>query len=150
MEYLTQSAQETQKLAEKIVQKLTRKKRQKAVILALQGELGTGKTIFAQGLARALGVKERVLSPTFVLMKRFTIDHSPFANLYHLDCYRLDKPEELRELGFDEIINQPNNLLVIEWAEKVKKILSEETIWVKLEHAGKEARKIKIVNTHFL
>ncbi len=154
MEFITVSAQETQKLAVDLVKKLVNKETKAALVLALEGELGAGKTTFIQGLAETLKIKERVLSPTFVIMKKFKIKNqglSPstslrvkFKNLYHVDCYRLDRPSEIAELGFKEILKNPENLVVIEWAEKIKKILPKETVWIKFAHLGEDKRRIKI------
>lgn len=144
MEFITENAKETQKLAAKIVGNLIGKKHQGALVLGLVGELGAGKTTFIQGLARALKIKERVLSPTFVILKRFAISDLRFANLYHLDCYRIEKLEELQVLGLREIIKEPENLVVVEWAEKIRKVLPKETIWIEFEHLGEDRRKIKI------
>jgi tRNA threonylcarbamoyladenosine biosynthesis protein TsaE len=146
MEFITYTAQETQKLAAKLIGDLTRRKTKGAAVLALQGELGAGKTTFVQGLAKALKIKERVLSPTFVIMKRFKIYDLRFMNLHHIDCYRIKNSKELMQLGFKEIIKEPKNLVVIEWAEKVKKILPKEAVWIKFEQAGEDERKIQIIN----
>lgn len=147
MEYLTISAKETQEIAKKIIKELSQKKFQGAAVLALQGELGSGKTTFIQGLAKELKIKERVLSPTFVIMKHFDIStFKHFNNLYHIDCYRIEKPGELLALSFKEIIKNPKNLVVIEWAEKVKKILPKDAVWITFKHAGEDERKIQIIN----
>jgi len=144
MEFITNSAKATQKLAVKLIKDLARKKTNGALVLGLVGELGAGKTTFIQGLAESLKIKERILSPTFVIMKRFAIGDKPFANLYHIDCYRIESPRELSALGFKEIIKDSKNLIVIEWAEKIKKILPKETLWIKFDHLGENKRKIKM------
>ncbi|MBU1102297.1 tRNA (adenosine(37)-N6)-threonylcarbamoyltransferase complex ATPase subunit type 1 TsaE [Patescibacteria group bacterium] len=148
MEFITKSAVDTQKLAGKLIKDLFGKRRG-ALVLALQGELGAGKTTFIQGLAKALKIKERVLSPTFVIMKRFEIrklGNLEIENLYHIDCYRIEKPEDLLILGFEEIIKNSKNIVVIEWAEKIKSILPQSIIWIEFEHLGEDRRKIKITN----
>jgi len=135
MEFITNSAKETKKLAAKLIKDFIGAKRKNALVFGLSGELGAGKTTFIQGLAKALGVKERILSPTFVIMKHFN-------NFYHIDCYRIDKPAELKELGLEEVLKNPKNLVMIEWAEKVRKILPKEIIWLEFEHLGEDRRKI--------
>lgn len=145
MEFITVSVQETQKIAADLIRDLVNKKTKGALVLALQGELGAGKTTFIQGLAKALKIKERVLSPTFVIMKRFQLVNCPITqlnNLYHIDCYRIEGQGELLALGFKEIVKEKKNLVVIEWAEKIKKILPKDTVWIKFEHLGEERRKI--------
>ena len=149
-EFLTKNATETQKLAGDIVKELmSRISAKTAAVLALQGELGAGKTTFVQGLAETLGVKEKITSPTFVILRHFKIDPGfmlQASSLYHIDCYRLDKPEELLELGLDEILKDPKNLVVIEWADKVKSIIPQDAVWVEFEWMGEEDRKININN----
>ena len=133
----TFSQKETQKLAGDILAGLTEKKLQnKALVLALQGDLGSGKTTFTQGLAKFLKIKGRVNSPTFVVMKRF-------GNFYHFDCYRLNKPEEILELGWGEIINNPKNIVVVEWPEKIKKFLPKNTHFLKFKFINETHRQIK-------
>lgn len=145
-EFITKSAGETQELAGEIIKNvLSTKGRKTAAVLALEGELGGGKTTFVQGLAAALGIKEKILSPTFVIMKRFGIrilGNWDIENLYHVDCYRLDKPDELVQLGIKEILEDPKNLIVIEWADKVKALIPKDAVWVGFEWMGEEERKI--------
>ena len=146
--FLSKNASQTQKLAGKIVADLlTAKGSKNAAVLALEGELGGGKTTFVQGLAKALGVKEKITSPTFVIMRRFDIGilgNYDFKNLYHIDCYRLNSPKELIELDFKKIIERPENLVVIEWAEKVKSLVPKNAVWISFEWKGEKERKIMI------
>lgn len=146
MEYLTTSVGETQQLAGKILKEIAGRQTQGALVLALEGELGAGKTAFTQGLGKALGVKEKILSPTFVIMKHFnilTFEH--FKNLYHLDCYRIEKTVDLAGLGLADILKDKKNLVVIEWAERIKDILPADTVWIKFEHKGEDNREIKVL-----
>ncbi len=110
-------------------------------IIALRGDLGSGKTTFLQGFARGLLIKERILSPTFVIMRKFKIPSSGFDFFYHFDCYRLKRPKELLELGFKEII-QGNNIVALEWPEKVEKALPRKSLKIKFETIGENKRKI--------
>ena len=133
MKIKTKSANETKKIAKllaKDVSKL-RTKRKKGVILAFSGDLGSGKTTFIQGFLKGLGVKNKVTSPTFVIMKNYRL-------AYHIDCYRLRKPAELTNLGFKELLNKPKSIFLIEWAEKIKRILPKDTIWLEFKHGKKE------------
>lgn len=132
-------------MAGDFVENLADMSHQGALVLALQGELGAGKTTFIQGLAQALGIKEKILSPTFVLMKRFTIYDLRFTNLYHIDAYRLSGASDVKDLGLEEILKDKNNLVVIEWAERVKEILPKDTVWLEFEHGGEDNRKITII-----
>lgn len=127
---------------------------QSAVVLALQGDLGAGKTTFLQGFAKGLGIKEVVNSPTFVILKRFKIpprsslragrSNLMFKNFYHFDLYRLNNPEEILHLDFDEIISNPQNIVAIEWPEKIKKLLPKDSILIKFRHLKESKREIKI------
>ncbi|OGZ63125.1 MAG: tRNA (adenosine(37)-N6)-threonylcarbamoyltransferase complex ATPase subunit type 1 TsaE, partial [Candidatus Spechtbacteria bacterium RIFCSPLOWO2_02_FULL_38_8] len=108
----------------------------------LVGELGAGKTQFAQGAAEYLGIKRNVTSPTFVLMKKYKLTGGNFNAMYHIDCYRLHSSRELLDLGWKEIAKEPNNIIFIEWAEKVKNILPEYTIWVTMKDIGNNKREV--------
>jgi tRNA threonylcarbamoyladenosine biosynthesis protein TsaE len=92
-----------------------------ATLVTLSGELGAGKTTFTQAVARALGVTEHVTSPTFVLMKIYSLPASvAFRQLVHIDAYRLEGGKDLAALGFDEIMQDAGNLVLLEWPEKVQ------------------------------
>lgn len=143
MEIITKSAEETKKFGFNLAAALKKEPASnKALIIALEGNLGSGKTTFIQGLAKGLGIKENVLSPTFLILKQFPIALKNFRNLYHIDAYRLKNPQELLELGFKDLIKNPKNIIVIEWADKVKKILPRGIIKIKFENLGKNKRKI--------
>lgn len=137
---VTKSFKETKKVGELLAQEIIKSK--KASIIGLEGELGSGKTTFIQGMARGLKIRERITSPTFVIFKKFKLGLVPYLKyFYHIDCYRLNSVQDLLDLGFKEIISQPN-LVVIEWAEKVKKILPKDTFWIKFEYLDKNKREI--------
>jgi tRNA threonylcarbamoyladenosine biosynthesis protein TsaE len=143
--YLTKNQRETILLGRKIAQKIIREnKRKKALVLALIGDLGGGKTTFLKGFARGLGIKEKILSPTFILIRKFDIKHrtSSFKHFYHIDCYRIEKPKEILDLGLREIINNPKNIVAIEWADKIQKILPKKTFFLEFEVLGRNKRKI--------
>ena len=147
--YTTYSPAQTKNLAKRFAQgilKISLKK--KAIVIALKGELGSGKTTFLQGFAKGLRIKDKILSPTFVLMKKFLIPNSRFLIqwFYHIDCYRIKKPEEILFLGFEEIISNPKNIVAIEWAEKVNKLLPRESIILGFKIKGEKKREIKIKN----
>ncbi|PIQ92385.1 MAG: tRNA (adenosine(37)-N6)-threonylcarbamoyltransferase complex ATPase subunit type 1 TsaE [Parcubacteria group bacterium CG11_big_fil_rev_8_21_14_0_20_39_14] len=139
------SARETRNLAEKLARFFKKRNPQKrALVLALEGDLGGGKTTFLQGFAKGLGIKEKILSPTFIILKRFQVSGFRFHNFYHIDCYRIQKPQELLDLGFKEIISNPENIVAVEWADRVRKIMPKNTIWAKFEFIDKNTRKITI------
>ena len=113
-----------------------------AAVIALTGELGSGKTTFLQGFAKGLGIKEKVLSPTFVIMKRFKIQDSRFKILYHFDCYRLENARDLYGLGWKEIIKDPKAIIVVEWADRVRKAIPKDAIWVEFRFLEEHEREI--------
>jgi len=137
--FISESAEETRKIAGGFAKKcLNSKLRTKALVIGLTGELGAGKTVFIQGFAKALGVKKRVVSPTFVIIRHY-------KNLFHIDAYRIKKPKEIVDLGWKELINNPQNIILIEWAEKIKNILPKNYIKIKFEHVDRNKRKISFV-----
>ena len=103
-------------------------------ILALVGSLGSGKTTFLKGLARGLNLKTRVASPSFVIMSRHLLSGKKREFFYHFDLYRLKRQSELAELGFLEILENPKNIVAVEWANRAKKSLPKRTIIIKFEH----------------
>lgn len=115
-------------------------------VLGLVGNLGAGKTVFVQGLAEGLEVREIINSPTFVLMKGYMIRNSQLAisKLIHIDAYRINKPEELLDIGLNEYLNNQDYLVVIEWADKIKKILPKNLIIINFNIKNKNQRKITI------
>lgn len=145
---ISKSVGQTQKLANQIAKKiLANTPGQGAFVLALRGDLGSGKTTFTQGLSKGLGVKNKVNSPTFVILKRFKIQGAKFKNFYHIDCYRLNESEEILELGWLEIVTNPQNIIAIEWPEKIKKFLPKEAIYLNLKFIDKNQREIKVGKT---
>jgi tRNA threonylcarbamoyladenosine biosynthesis protein TsaE len=121
-----------------------------ATILALIGELGSGKTTFIQGLAKGLGIKKRIISPTFILVRKYKLDGSKsrtaFSNFYHVDLYRLERrvSDELESLGLFEVWQDAESIVAIEWAEKAGRVLPTKTIWLRFENLGEDKRKIMI------
>jgi len=139
--YNTNSPRKTQKIAAELAVKFlaVKTKRKNALIFALSGDLGSGKTTFVQGFLRALGIRKKITSPTFVLIKNSPIPQlSNYQRAYHIDCYRIKKSKELLDLGFKEILSDPQNIVLIEWPEIIRRILPKNTIWIKFEHAEKE------------
>lgn len=132
----TKSATETKKFAASLAKKL----KVSGGVVALSGELGAGKTTFTQGFAKGLNIKEKIISPTFVLIRQHQIPHST-QTLYHLDLYRLEN--NFDQLGLAEIFDKKDNLVLIEWAEKFDK-LPKETIKINIEKVDRNVRKITV------
>lgn len=114
-----------------------------AAVVALHGDLGAGKTTFTQEFARTLGVKENVISPTFVIMKSYEITDPVFKHLIHIDAYRLEKSEELLKLGLQKLLEDKTNLIIIEWPELVPDCIPENACHLTLTHEDEETRTVK-------
>ena len=143
MEYLTKSAQETKKLGEKIGANL-----KPGDLLACFGQLGGGKTTFLQEVAKALGIKERILSPTFILMRQYELPANKrgIKKFYHWDWYRIEGEKEALAAGFGENLLDRAAVVAVEWAENALKALPEKRIEVHFEYGEKKnERKIKII-----
>jgi tRNA threonylcarbamoyladenosine biosynthesis protein TsaE len=141
----TKNEKETERLGLKIAKRILKSKRgMVAKILALYGELGAGKTTFLKGFAKGLGIKEKILSPTFILIRKFQIPKHKFQSFYHIDCYRIKKEKELLTLGLKEIMRNPKNIVAIEWAERIKKFLPKKVFEIKFKILGKKEREILI------
>lgn len=116
----TFSVRETEKCGQKIGDNL-----QPGDVICLIGELGAGKTAFVSGIAKALGIKEYITSPTFTIVNEY-FGRMP---LYHFDVYRIENPEELYDIGYDEYING-SGVSVIEWADRIEEMLPHECLKV--------------------
>lgn len=114
-----------------------------ALCLALSGELGAGKTFFTQSVASGLGVRGRLQSPTFVIAKRYALKSSTFKNIWHFDLYRIKSPRELDAIAFKKILTDPKNIVVVEWAERAKKIFPKDTVWISFTHIAREERMVR-------
>lgn len=160
--FISNSAEETQKIAKDYLLSHISALKQKCLIFALEGDLGSGKTQFAKGLAQALQIKELVISPTFSLVRQYQIPSSPSHSqpslpslpsvsfsFYHLDTWRLLDPKELDDLGIEQMI-KPGNIIAIEWAEKLAtgcwRLAAGDwqIIQVKFEHKSENQRLIYI------
>ena len=144
-EFVTKSAKETVKLGGVLAQKLVaRNRNKKAAVFGLEGELGAGKTTFIKGFAKALGIKEKISSPTFVLHKIYKIKTNNCKLLHHIDAYRLKDHRDLLPLGIKEILENPENIVLIEWPDRVEKILPKKYIKIHIDHLEENTRKIVI------
>ena len=134
--HITQSPYGTVKLAEKVAQRV-----REGTVICLQGVLGAGKTLFVQSMARTLGVKGEVTSPTFNLMNIY----EGFCPIVHFDLYRLNTVEELEDIGFYEYTDFPEGIVFIEWAEKFTEELPDDYVKIEIERI-KEARNMRRIN----
>ena len=152
MNVVTESLEETYALAEKFIHQLTSSapERVGACVVLLTGDLGSGKTSFVQGVARALGVMEHVTSPTFVLLKNYQIPSTKlqtnhkfqFKNLIHIDAYRLSAGESAAPLELEEIFANKENIVLIEWPEHVQIKYPKESIELQFRFISENKREI--------
>lgn len=137
---------DTRKIAEEIFNKL-KPTSKRATVFGLYGDLGSGKTTFVQFFCKIAGIKRRISSPTFVIMKRYPLKHRSYKNLFHLDAYRLKNENELYHLGWEDIISNPAHLIFIEWPENVLKALPKNHHKIHIFHSPKGSRRFKINKT---
>ncbi len=135
-------------ISEKILNKVSKTKNKKAKVIALSGELGAGKTTLTKEIGKLLEIKNVIISPTFVIMKIYQTGegskyYSQFKKLIHIDAYRLDDPLELLKFGWGEMVDDKNNLIILEWPERVMGSTDKETFWVKLKHIDDETRSLE-------
>lgn len=132
MEIITRSTEETKKLASEIA-----KKTKLGDVVALYGDLGSGKTTFTRYLVESLGLKNRVQSPTFVIARRY-------GQVNHVDLYRLTSEKEVEDLGLKETLDDKNSITIIEWPELAEKMLPEDAVRIYFEYVDENSRKIRI------
>src|SRR3989338_4674336 len=138
MKYLTDSENQTIQLGKKIATKL-----KGGEVIGLVGNLGAGKTTLIKGIAKGLGIKKQITSPTFVLMKVYPTK-GKIKKLIHIDCYRVKSAKEIEAIGATEYFGQKDTVIVIEWAEKIKSILSRQKIEINIKLIDKDEREIII------
>ncbi len=134
--FITKSDMETRTLANELTQKIG------SGVIALTGPLGAGKTTFVQGFAKALGIKDKIISPTFVLIRQHPIPKTK-KMLYHIDLYRLGE-DQFQELGLEELFSDKNAIVLIEWAEKIKDLIPKNASWISFEMLSQNKRKITL------
>jgi tRNA threonylcarbamoyladenosine biosynthesis protein TsaE len=140
----SKSVEQTGEIAREFLQKVTHGVYTGALVVGLYGDLGSGKTTFTQALARHLGVKNNITSPTFVIEKIYKTENSPFENLIHIDAYRLENSKELSVLSWQEQVSNPKNLILIEWPERVVDILPENHAKIMFKFISETEREIEI------
>lgn len=161
--FTTSNYTQTQAIGKKIAAEL-----KTGTVLALYGNLGSGKTTFTQGLAKGLGIKQKIISPTFIIVRKYDLSslrerseskgkdskslrQAQATNFYHIDLYRIENVNDVASLGLEEILNDKSNIVAIEWPEKIEKILPKNTTRLYFEYlpAGRQGlednkREIKI------
>lgn len=141
---ITNNFLETVKVGEEIGKKI-----KKGTIFALHGNLGSGKTTFVQGLARGLKIDKKIISPTFIIVRKYELPATRQApqprDFYHIDLYRVESENDIKGLGLEEILNYPTNIVAIEWPEKIEKLLPKTKTDLFFEYLQDDKRSIKII-----
>lgn len=141
---ITSSDRATKKLGADIAKKIiSMPTSRRAVVVSLEGDLGAGKTTFTKGFAKALGVRDTVQSPTYVILKTYKIkvSNQHFNNLVHLDAYRVEA-KDLSIFGWRELAQNPHNIILIEWGDRIKKALPKRADHIFFQHLKKNKRLI--------
>ena len=136
MTIITSSAAETERVGYELAGRL-----EPGTVLAFTGDLGAGKTTFTRGLARGLGITAPVTSPTYTIVNEYTQGSLP---LIHFDMYRLGSPDELFEIGWEDYLAQ-KAIIAVEWSENVSAALPPDIVFIHIEQAGDQSRRITIV-----
>lgn len=141
-EFITTNSIQTQELG-----KLLSEEVKNGGIICLSGELGAGKTTFTQGLLGGLGLEGPFTSPTFLIMKEYKRENSKskIQKVYHIDAYRIGV-EDILALGWEEMVANKNNVIIIEWAERVRDIIPEDALRIYFGWIGEKERKIILSN----
>ena len=158
--FITNSFKETQRLGEEFAR--FHLARLKCSIIALYGELGSGKTTFVQGLAKGLGIKKRIISPTFIIVRSYVLksqkskvksqNHNSklksleLRSFYHIDLYRISSEKDIGGLGLEEVLNSSSNIVAIEWAEKMGRFLPRKRIDIRFVYLSERKRRITVGN----
>jgi len=140
---ISKSIEETKKIAEDFVDSISPHE-DHATVIGLYGNLGSGKTTFVQNVCHAFGVKGLVTSPTFVIQKTHDTTHRQFKKLFHIDAYRLESGKELLALSWKDTLSNPNNIIFIEWADRVESVLPEYTHKLSFSFVDESTRTIDI------
>ncbi|MEX0919206.1 MAG: tRNA (adenosine(37)-N6)-threonylcarbamoyltransferase complex ATPase subunit type 1 TsaE [Parcubacteria group bacterium] len=140
MQKVSKSLEETAQVVSDLL--ATLEKEEQATVLALEGDLGSGKTTFAQEVGKQIGILDNMHSPTFVIEKIYDIDWHGFEKLIHIDAYRLESEAELLHLGWEEITREPENLILIEWPERVPSIIPKSAKRIQFKFIDETTREI--------
>jgi tRNA threonylcarbamoyladenosine biosynthesis protein TsaE len=144
MDITLKTLDETRAFASSLLSLAKALKQDKATVVALHGDLGAGKTTLTQFIAEALGVKEDVVSPTFVIQKSYETKDPEIKKLVHIDAYRIEKPEEFRTLRIEDTLRDPDSLVIVEWPKQGGEHFANPSLEVFLEVVDETTRKARI------
>jgi tRNA threonylcarbamoyladenosine biosynthesis protein TsaE len=140
---ISKSIEETGKIAKEFVENIKPHKGL-AFVVAMHGDLGSGKTTFVKMVAKEFGIENTVTSPTFVIEKIYKLENQDFDNLIHIDAYRLKSGEELKTLGWEEVSKNPKNIIFIEWPDNVKDVLPDDKQEMYFKFIDENTREIEV------
>ena len=141
----TKNAKNTERAAELFAREATRDGvRKGALVVALSGDLGGGKTTFARGFARGLGIRDAVTSPTFLIARIYPIQHKAFRRLVHVDAYRLASADEMKTIGWRDWVRDPRTVILVEWARNIERLLPKNHFDIHFEFVSETKRAITI------
>lgn len=141
---ISKSVEETKEYAGELAGDLKSRERE-ATVVALSGNLGSGKTTFAKAFAGQFGIHEhRVSSPTFVIMKSYDLDQDKylFKKFIHVDAYRLERAEDIEKLGWQKFLRDPGNLILVEWPQNIGAAMPESAMRISFSHIDENTREI--------
>lgn len=160
--FITKNSKETQKLGKSLAKEL-----KSGIVIALKGDLGCGKTTFTQGFLKGLKIKGPYTSPTFLVIKNYKkefpiskslprrqagkfpikskIQNPKKQNIYHIDTYRVNS-KDILDLGWEEIVADKNNVIIVEWADRIRKIIPSGALWIEFEWVDNNTREIKFTS----
>ena len=143
---VSKNVKETAEIAKTFLSKILKEKKatRGATIVCLSGNLGAGKTAFTQCVAKHLDIKNKITSPTFVIIKNYELKITNYKKLFHIDAYRLKNEKELLHLGWEEIIADESCLVFIEWPENVQKIIPKHAKFIYISHGEKNKRILEL------
>ncbi len=139
--FITHSAEETREVGRNLAHTL-----KPGTLVCFEGNLGSGKTTFIQGILEGLGAEKPFVSPTFILMKQYELSAPSVTGVervYHADAYRLGAPE-FREIGFEEWISDPEGVTLLEWSKRIAELLPEKRIEISLRTLSENEREISV------
>lgn len=136
LEFISRNPEQTRRVGARLGMFLTG-----GEVIALEGELGAGKTVFAQGVGIGWGATTPMLSPTFILIRRHT-RHQDNRLFYHIDLYRIASVQEAVDLGLEELLGDPDAVCVVEWADRAAELFPAETLWVTLRALDEQRRSL--------
>lgn len=139
MKKITNSSEETKKIGQEFAKEI-----KNGTTILLFGDLGAGKTTFVQGFAEGLGIKDRILSPTFVLQRIHDVDSENIKRLNHMDLYRIEDPTKIENLGIEELYDDPKSITIIEWADRLLSFKPKNGYRIFIKNLGEEEREITI------